>query len=71
MEYSRNIILFWFEHEREGYKLHADCTVRSYLDGTFCLKSHPKNWGSLDKPRTPGLHAKVSSAHGRVYLLIS
>ena len=35
MEYARNIILFWFEHEREGYKRHADCTVRSYLDGTF------------------------------------
>ena len=27
MEYARKIILFLFEHEREGYKRHADCTV--------------------------------------------
>ena len=31
--------------------------------------SHLKNWGSLDKLRTPGLHGKASSAHGRVFYL--
>ena len=27
VEYARDIILFLFEHKREGYKLHTDCTV--------------------------------------------
>ena len=35
IEYARNIILFLFEHEREGYKRHADCTVLQLLYSTF------------------------------------
>ena len=27
MEIAKNIILLLFEHERNGYKRHADCTV--------------------------------------------
>ena len=25
------MMLFWFEHEHEGYKRHADCTVYAVL----------------------------------------
>ena len=31
MENSSIIILFLFEHEREGYKRHADCTVLQFM----------------------------------------
>ena len=31
VEYARNIILFLFEREREGYKRCTDCTVHVYI----------------------------------------
>ena len=40
MEYARNIIFFLFEHEREGYIRHADCTVAcEYFRAKCIIKS--------------------------------
>ena len=30
--FARNLILFLFEREREGYKRFADCTVPSFME---------------------------------------
>ena len=44
MEYARHIILFLFEHEHEGYKPHADCTVDySPLNGKVQKIKNRKN----------------------------
>ena len=40
MGFARNLILFLFEREREGYKRFADCTVERLTNKLLCAPTH-------------------------------